>query len=174
MICAHLEHRFAIDSAFHFEDFSDVELLEILEFKLKQQDLNATEKAKDVAVEVLSRARNRPNFGNAGDVENIISQAKDRHQARQSKGPSANSFEVVFEPQDFDEAFDRGNYATTNLEKLFEDVIGCEDVVAKLKAYQQTSQNMKHRNLSYRDIIPTNFLFKGPPGEFGIPTNNLD
>ncbi|MCJ1462518.1 hypothetical protein MMC07_001120 [Pseudocyphellaria aurata] len=159
-----LSRRFAIDSAFHFEDFSDEELRKILELKLKQQDLGATKEAKDVAIEVLSRARNRPNFGNAGEVENIISNAKNRQQARQSKSLSANSFDVIFEPVDFDENFDRGNHATTNLKKLFEDVIGCEDVVAKLEAYQQTSQNLKRRNRSYRDLIPTNFLFKGPPG----------
>lgn len=170
-INTHLECRFAIESAFHFEDFSDPELLKILELKLKQQDLGATREAKDVAIEVLSRARNRPNFGNAGEVENIISHAKDLHQTRQSKGLSADSFDVVFEPHDFDENFDRGNHATTNLKKLFEDVIGCEDVVAKLETYQQTSQNMKRRNLSYRDLIPTNFLFKGSPGKFCDPHN---
>lgn len=168
MIHTHLNCRFAIESAFHFEDFSDPELLKILELKLKQQDLGATNEAKDTAIEVLSRARNRPNFGNAGEVENIISSAKDRHQSRQSKGVSTDSFDVVFEPQDFDENFDRDNHAITNLKKLFEDVIGCEDVVAKLEAYQQTSQNMKRRNLSYRDLIPTNFLFKGPPGMFCV------
>ncbi|MCJ1427130.1 hypothetical protein MMC29_005033 [Sticta canariensis] len=159
-----LSRRFAIESAFHFEDFSDPELLKVLELKLKQQDLDATKEAKEVAIEVLSRARNRPNFGNAGEVENIIGHAKGRHQSRHSKGSSADFFDVVFEPQDFDENFDRGNYATTNLKKLFEDVIGCEDIVAKLEKYQQTSQNMKCRNLDYRDMIPTNFLFKGPPG----------
>lgn len=169
MTFTHLERRFAIESAFHFEDFSDEELRKILELKLKQQDLGATKEAKDVAIEVLSRARNRPNFGNAGEVENIISNAKDRHQARQSKSLSANSFDVVFEPVDFDENFDRGNHATTNLKKLFEDVIGCEDVVAKLEAYQQMSQNQKRRNRSFRNLIPTNFLFKGPPGKFCDP-----
>lgn len=170
MVYTHLEYRFAIESAFHFEDFSDPELLKVLELKLKQQDLDATKEAKDVAIEVLSRARNRPNFGNAGEVENIIGHAKDRHQSRHSKGSSADSFDVVFEPQDFDENFDRGNHATTNLMKLFEDVIGCEDIVAKLEKYQQTSQNMKRRNLDYRDMIPTNFLFKGPPGRFCDPS----
>lgn len=35
---------------------------------MRQQDLNATKEAKVVAIEVLSRARNRPNFGNAGEV----------------------------------------------------------------------------------------------------------
>lgn len=60
--------RFAIESAFHFEDFDNNELLEILELKLRHQDLDATSEAKSVAVEVLSRSRNRPNFGNAGEV----------------------------------------------------------------------------------------------------------
>ena len=169
MVYTHRVYRFAIESAFHFEDFSDPELLKVLELKLKEQDLDATKEAKDVAIEVLSRARNRPNFGNAGEVENIIGHAKTRHQSRRSKGSSADFFDVVFEPQDFDENFDRGNHATTNLKKLFEDVIGCEDIVAKLEKYQQTSQNMKRRNLDYRDMIPTNFLFKGPPGKFCDP-----
>ena len=43
--------------------------MKILNLKMKQQDLEATERAKVVAIEVLSRARNRPNFGNAGEVE---------------------------------------------------------------------------------------------------------
>lgn len=60
--------RFAIESAFHFEDFDNEELLEILELKMRHQDLDATSEAKSVAIEVLSRGRNRPNFGNAGEV----------------------------------------------------------------------------------------------------------
>lgn len=140
--------------------------MEILNLKLKHQDLSATEEAKRVAIEVLSRSRNRPNFGNAGEVENLLSKAKGRHQARLSKNKAGYSFDVVFEPQDFDEDFDRGKNATTNLKALFEDVIGCENVVSKLEAYQQTANNMKRRNLCYRDRIPTNFLFKGPPGNF--------
>ena len=60
--------RFAIESAFLFEDFDNDELLEILEMKMRHQDLDATSEAKSVAIDVLSRARNRPNFGNAGEV----------------------------------------------------------------------------------------------------------
>lgn len=64
--------RFAIESAFRFEDFNNVELLEILELKMKQQDLAATSEARSVAIEVLSRIRNRPNFGNAGEVSKHV------------------------------------------------------------------------------------------------------
>lgn len=161
--------RFAIENAFRFEDFTDEELLKILNLKLKSQDLEATDDAKAVAIEVLSRGRNRPNFGNAGEVENQLGLAKGRHQLRQSaKKPSDRLADIVFEPQDFDPDHDRGVHASTNLAKLFEDVVGCEDVIAKLSGYQQIAQGMKAKGLDARGEIPTNFLFKGPPGTFVI------
>ena len=43
--------------------------------------------------------------------------------------------------------------------------MGCEEVIDKLAGYQQVAQNMKARNRQSRGVIPTNFLFKGPPGE---------
>ena len=72
----------------------------------------------------------------------------------------------MFEPQDFDPEFQRGAHAMTNLQKLFEDVVGCEGIVARLEGYQQMRQAMKVRGISSRGMIPTNFLFKGPPGMF--------
>lgn len=98
-------------------------------------------------------------------VENLLGLAKGRHQARQSSIPtSQRTFDVIFESQDFDPDFQRGEHAATNLQKLFEDVVGCEEVIVKLAGYQQIAQNMKAWNRDSRGIIPTNFLFKGPPG----------
>ena len=51
-----LSRRFSIEDAFKFEDFSSEELLEILNMKLKQQNLDATPEAKSVALEVLERS----------------------------------------------------------------------------------------------------------------------
>jgi hypothetical protein len=51
-----LSRRFSIEDAFKFEDFSSDELLEILDLKLKQQNLSATPEAKNVALEVLERS----------------------------------------------------------------------------------------------------------------------
>lgn len=53
-----LTRRFQLSGAFHFEDFTDSELKEILELKLKTQGLSATLSAISTAVDVLSRARN--------------------------------------------------------------------------------------------------------------------
>lgn len=162
-----LSRRFPIANAFHFHDFSDSELRQILDLKLKDQGLDATEKAKAVAIDVFSRARNRPNFGNAGEVENLLGKAKASFHARQSSKPFAErSFDWVFEAEDFDADFNREVKAATNLQKLFEDVIGCEDVVDKLDEYQKIAAWMKARDLDPREQIPTNFIFTGPPGEF--------
>jgi AAA+ superfamily predicted ATPase len=70
----------------------------------------------------------------------------------------------VFEPQDFDPEFDRNSHASTNLLKLFEDVVGCEEIITKLAEYQATANNAKLRGMDVRDLIPTNWVFKGPPG----------
>jgi hypothetical protein len=161
-----LARRFQLNYAFQFEDFDDQQLREILDLKLKKQGLDATEEAKNVAIELLSRARNRPNFGNAGEVENLISHAKAQQQKRESaENPARRCADVLFEPQDFDADFERTTNATLNCRKLFADAVGFEAIVRKLEGYQQIAANMRARNMDPRTQIPFNFIFKGPPGK---------
>jgi hypothetical protein len=160
-----LARRFAIENAFRFEDFDDNELREIMGYKLKVQDLSATDAAKDVAIEVLSRSRNRPNFGNAGELENLLSIAKNNFQKRMSHLPySARSPDILFEPQDFDPDYERSANAASNLKELFKDVVGCDKIVNQLEGYQRIAHASKQQGRDPRDLIPTNFVFKGPPG----------
>ncbi|KZV71056.1 P-loop containing nucleoside triphosphate hydrolase protein [Peniophora sp. CONT] len=160
-----LSRRFRIEDAFRFQDFNDDELLEILTLKLKAQNLDATLEAKAVAIDVLSRARNRPNFGNGGEVENLLGQAKGRAQARRSALPLAQRAEdVVFEPADFDPDFNRLVDSGENLHALFADVVGSEKIVEKLEDYQNTARIQHSRGRDSRQYVPTTFVFKGPPG----------
>ena len=170
-----LSRRFALDDAFDFKDFDNDQLREILELKLKKQCLEATEEAKDIAISMLARARHRPNFGNADEVENMISHAKASYQTRQSAKPlSGRSADVIFEPQDFDANFDRSANASVNCRALFKDVLGCvfkdvlgcDEIVGKLEGFVQTSSSMRARGIDPREHIPFNFIFKGPPGKF--------
>ncbi|KAI0309712.1 P-loop containing nucleoside triphosphate hydrolase protein, partial [Amylostereum chailletii] len=120
-----LSRRFAIEDAFRFEDYTDDELLQILELKLSQQNLDATPNAKAVAIDILGRSRNRPNFGNGGEVENLLGKAKTHHRSRQASIPPAQrSHDVVFEAVDFDPNFDRAAHSDANLKQLFADVVG--------------------------------------------------
>lgn len=170
---AGLSRRFDIENAFHFEDFSDSELLQILEFKLKKQDLDATNDAKVTAIEVLNRARNRPNFGNAGEVENLLGLAKQRYQKRHASIPIRDrKRDTVYEPQDFDPDFQRSAHASANLAALFEDVVGCDEIVRKLGDWQKMAQQMKVRGVDATTLIPMNFIFKGPPGNKLTPSVN--
>jgi len=160
-----LKRRFQLSDAFYFADFSDDELIEILHQKLRKADLSATEPAVKVAIGVLSRQRNTRNFGNAGDVENLIGRAKMNYQARQAKLPPAQRSALFeFEPIDFDQDFDRTENAEEYLEKLFKDVIGQDTILQKLKGFARTVTGMKARDIDPRGEIPMNFIFKGPPG----------
>ncbi|VDC00511.1 unnamed protein product [Peniophora sp. CBMAI 1063] len=163
-----LSRRFQIEEAFRFEDYDEAELLQIMNLKLKQQDLDATVDAKKVAIDVLGRERIRPNFGNGGAVENILGKAKAHFQARQAKlSPAEQSFAVVFEPSDFDPDFDRVSRSATNLSKLFEDVVDAEGIMTKFSRYQKIARVMRTAGKEPREargMIPTTYIFKGPPG----------
>ena len=161
-----LARRFPLESAFVFEDFEDVDLCRILDLKLHDIGFNATDQAKRVAMDVLQRARNRPNFGNAGEVDIVLGRAKGLHQKHLSAGKVGGR--DTLEAIDFDPAFDRGERAATNLPALFKDVVGCEDVVKQLQGYQNTAANLKARGKDPRELIPFSFLFKGPPGKWVV------
>jgi hypothetical protein len=161
-----LTRRFQLSDAFKFEDFSDSELQEILNFKLQSQGLGADAMAVKVAIDVLGRLRMGLNFGNGGAVENLISKAKSNFQQRQSRLTEADrSIDFNFAPEDFDPDYDRGSGAETNLQKLFEGVIGCDAIVDKLDGYLKVAKGMRAQDLDPRSQIPTNFIFKGPPGK---------
>lgn len=158
-----LARRFPLDSAFVFEDFTDAELRRILDLKLKDVGFNATDQAKTVCMDMLQRARNRPNFGNAGEVDILLDKAKAARQKNMSAGKSKHR--DTFEAIDFDPDFDRGERAATNLPQLFQDVVGCEELIQQFQGYMTTAANMKALGMDPREQIPFNFLFKGPPGE---------
>ncbi|KAF9517366.1 hypothetical protein BS47DRAFT_1433670 [Hydnum rufescens UP504] len=160
--------EFTIENALTFEDFpaSESQLREILDFKLNDQDLGATDLAKQVVGDLLDGAKNRPNFGNAGEV------AKIRYQNGLASVPPDQRSEVIFEPQDFDPDWGRDRNAPANVAKLFEDLVGCDDIVRKLSDYQKIARTMKASGVDMRKQIPTSVIFKGPPGtaktrEFG-------
>lgn len=170
-----LARRFPINEAFYFEDFNDKELKEILDLRLQKQGLEATEEAKNVALELLRRARDLPNFGNAGDIENLISHAKEREQTRCSfVDPEARGSDILFLPQDFDENFNRATKSADSCRKLFADIVGCEELIGQLEKYQRIVANTRARKRDPREHIPFNFIFKGPPGRSPWLTIRLD
>lgn len=163
-----LSRRFPMSSAFEFNDFTDEELREILDLKLKEQSFTAPDKAKDVAMEVLSRARNHRNFGNAGEIDILLSRAKELQQGRLASYTDEYD-PFLLESQDFDADFERPTQAEVRIRDLFKDFVGADDLVEKLVGYSRMVQNAKALEMDPRSQIPFNYLFRGPPGKFTIP-----
>ena len=162
-----LSRRFPTASGFDFQDFSQGELQQILNLKLKQQGYQATNEAANVAMEMLDRARNRPNFGNAGEIDILLDATKARHMRRISKenaGQTSASLNTLLEAKDFDENFDRAERSETSVRMVFKDTVGLEKVVSLLEGYQGIVRKLKALNMDPKGNIPFNFLFRGPPG----------
>lgn len=157
-----LSRRFPISSAFKFEDYTEDELRQILDQKLKVQGFTASEQAKKAAMECLERARNHKNFGNAGEVDILLNRAKEAQQKRSSSGAIDM---LQLDPQDFDIDFDRADRAEANIRQLFSDFVGAEALIEKLEGYQRIAQNSKALGMDPRTQLPFNFLFRGPPGK---------
>ncbi|KAF9021144.1 P-loop containing nucleoside triphosphate hydrolase protein [Hymenopellis radicata] len=146
-----LSRRFGIEDAFKFEDFTSDELLEILNLKLQQQNLDATPEAKATAIEVLNRSKMRPNFGNGGEVENMLGKAKTNFMNR-VRGTMQDSDTVVFQAADFDPDYNRSVQAQDKLSDLFQDVVGCEEIVRKLSSFQKIAATGHKRGEDIGDL----------------------
>ncbi|KAK5107155.1 hypothetical protein LTR62_001680 [Meristemomyces frigidus] len=101
-----LRRRFSPDSGFAFEDLEDAQVAVMFDSKLTATGFKATPKAREAALGMLQRARNRPNFGNAGEVDNLLDDTKLRQRKRIfSKGYAAP---MILEAYDFDLDHERG------------------------------------------------------------------
>jgi hypothetical protein len=160
-----LSRRFPMDQAFVFEDFTKQELDLILDLKLKEQGYSVTDRGRRVVSEMLERARNRPQFGNAGEIDILLNAAKMCHQKRLSSSRSTSrAADAILDAADFDENFDHADKNEASISNLFEGVVGCENIVFKLEGYQQMARSLRQLNMDPRGRLPFNFVFRGPPG----------
>ncbi|KAG5938710.1 hypothetical protein E4U59_003626 [Claviceps monticola] len=158
-----LSRRFPLSAAFVFEDFDQSQLADIFRLKLEQQGFGVTEKGKQVALDMVNHSRNRPNFGNAGEIDILLNEAKRRHQIRLSANKTKSI--TVLEAVDFDEDHDRLQSSETNIAQLFAGTVGCEGIIETLQGYHQhTVRVLSSMGIDPKGTIPFTFLFRGPPG----------
>ncbi|RDA90958.1 hypothetical protein CP533_3079 [Ophiocordyceps camponoti-saundersi (nom. inval.)] len=156
-----LARRFQIDSPVIFEDFDNDQLSRIIDLKTRASGFTCTPQGKRAALEVLARERNRPNFGNGGAVENLLTKAKSGYQKRCSAGKAEKD---VLDAIDFDEEFDRAEGTAADVSLLFQDDIGRDKLIIMLKELQSRVKMLKSLEMNPAAEIPFNFLFRGPPG----------
>ena len=68
--------RFNLEDAFHFEDFSDEDLKQVLKYGVRKEALKIAPGTVDEAVKNIAARRRLDGFGNAAEVEKGLNRAK--------------------------------------------------------------------------------------------------
>jgi len=162
-----LARRFQMENAFVFQDFGDDDLMHVLREKAHKKGWVVPFDALQQAVGVLAKERLKPNFGNGGAVDNLLSLAVQRFEDRlQSSGASAaeRASNRSLTAADFVPADANNKISRENLQQLFDDLVGCEPVLQKLREMQKTLEFTERRGGSPADAVDWSFTFTGSPG----------
>eukprot|EP00884_Botryococcus_braunii_P010986 jgi/Botrbrau1/1988/Bobra.0052s0030.1 len=159
-----LSRRFQLEDAWEFKDFTDTQLFRILRAKAKAAygweipPITARE-----AVRLLAKERMKPNFGNAGAVNNLLARAAQRMEERTSNMPPLERAALKTpEPEDFMSKVEEESNADP--EAIFSDLIGCKSVLDVLRGYKNTITLAKKQGRDPLKQMELNFIFVGNPG----------
>jgi len=157
-----LARRFNLETAFRFDDYDDQALLKILLGSVKKRGLTVSlADAKTAVRQRLAKQRLRPNFGNAGAVENLVSEAVARAERRLADLPPAERAlrnDLVVD----DLYVEAPHVADPSL--VFAGLIGCEAVKAKLHEYKSVVEAARLVGRDGMEDLGMTFAFQGAPG----------
>lgn len=152
-----LSRRFPKEHAFYFDDYTASQLLQILDFNLKKNEVEASLSFREKALDVLKTQKKQANFGNASSVETLLKGAILKASKR------SNAANLVLSAEDI------ADFGTARAEKI-------DDPLAKLdKLYRMESVKKKLERLK-RDLEVQrreggeepdlgHFVFLGSPGK---------
>jgi DNA polymerase III delta prime subunit len=153
-----LQSRFRLQDAYRFEDYDDDALMRIMTKSLARQRIDSTPEARFAGIQLLGKLRNQPHFGNAREVENLISSATTRMRTRLEA--SEGDGEVLL-PGDFDARLVEGTPRDDPL-ALFDDMKGAAGIKGAVRKFVASREHNVRRGRKPNPNI--NFLFVGSPG----------
>lgn len=112
-------------------------------------------------LDALKAERRRPNFGNAGAVNNLLAAVALRIEARVAGVAPEGRANAAPVPADFDP--DAGA-PPPDPETLLDDLVGCEALRDRIKGWRATIRANQQRGRDPLDTFELNFLFTGSPG----------
>lgn len=157
-----LKRRFPEDHSFYFDDYSDDELLKVLELNLHSQGVKATLDFKEKALDKLRLQRSQSNFGNAGSVQLVISGAIQRAATRDK-----TSDDCVLLAEDIEKSgenrADRKEDPMGKFDKLF----AVDGIKASFEKKRKAWAVARREGSETPEI--GHFVFRGAPGECYSP-----
>ncbi|KAJ9507979.1 hypothetical protein QJQ45_021314 [Haematococcus lacustris] len=156
-----LARRFQLANAWTFQDYNDEELLAIMKEAARRKGWELGWPELRAGVQVLDKERRRPNFGNAGAVNNLLATVAMRMEARMQGMSDAARAAAQPVAADFLPPEDAKAVRT---DQVFKDLVGCKEVLAKLKEWQATIKASQRMGKDPLDSFELNFRFVGAPG----------
>lgn len=156
-----------INMQVNFDDFDDVELLEIAKQQAEANHYTLTEAGEKAFLIKINQEKVLPQFANARAVRNIMEAAMRERAFRLSDQVLTEEDLVVLEPLDFgiDPAQLFGDDITDLMDQL-ESLIGLENVKAQVKAitnYVRAEKRREEKGYAMTDLS-LHMVFTGKPG----------
>lgn len=125
-----LARRFNLANAWHFENYSSEGLFVIMREAAKRSyGWGLGFDQLKAGVEQLEREKRKPNFGNAGAVNNLLGMVALRMEARTMGLPPAQRVGLVPQVVDFIPEEERDQQDPGS---IFDDLVGCQQVRSRL------------------------------------------
>ncbi|KAH8801454.1 ATPase, AAA family protein [Xylogone sp. PMI_703] len=159
-----LSRRFSASQPFRFDNFTLDELKEILQHKLKDEELTANDEVIKAFCEVLEQTLTRSDFSNAAEIDTVLATAKMNYEERQSRLPSdRQTYDGKLESSDINIKYSKTSPANLNYEQKFGGLVH-KNIIGKLVRYQERYNKAKGLGWKPRESIPTGYCFRGPRG----------
>ncbi|KAI9706983.1 MAG: hypothetical protein M1820_004571 [Bogoriella megaspora] len=151
--------------AFVFEEFDEKQLSGVLDLKLQQLSLSVSKEGREKALELLNLAKQKPNFGNGGAIDIMLSQAiSNMCNGFQRLSQEERTTDMPLTAQDFDPDHLRTSRAEEEIIHQFEDMVELESQIDIFRGFSRQAQNARQWNIDPKLVVPFTFVFRGPPG----------
>ncbi|KDO26203.1 hypothetical protein SPRG_08565 [Saprolegnia parasitica CBS 223.65] len=149
-----LARRFPRDAAFVFDDYSPVELLQLLQYACTRNEIGCSADAMEAALVELERQKRLAHFGNAGAVNALVQQAMVK--ATRRDGP------IVLLAADFV----RDDVASPDMDadplQLLDGLYRMDDIKSRLRSLRNAMQVADAEGSPRPEL--GHFVFRGSPG----------
>ena len=160
-----------------FENFSPSVVEKLLRYNLDKSCLKLSAEADGYLSEIAERLTTVPEFGNGRDADTLCKRVYREFAKRKSTidgtaGAEGGAYtKVLVESEDLEAALETimmsrkvKHRSSGKLKDLFEGLIGCDAVVAKMKEYRSTIALAVEQGRDPKESVEFNFLFCGAPG----------
>ncbi|KAL9096769.1 MAG: hypothetical protein Q9165_001257 [Trypethelium subeluteriae] len=160
-----LARRFPLADAFIFHEYSLEQLAQVLDLKLQAEGLKMTNDARSVALDMLKLAKQQANFGNGGEIMNLLGRAMSRYRTRFGEmTPEERTGIVCFQTVDIDPKHRNSSDIEKAIEESLKDLDEITDSKTRFQSLARRAAALRKTGRDPTSSMPFHFVVKEGPG----------